>query len=322
MEHFIFALNATMPIFLLILLGWFLQRIKLTNDIFNKTADTFVFKCALPFSLFVSISKMDFYSDFDLKFCLFCFLCTTVMFFGTWWISALVLKDKTAIGAFAQASVRSSSAILGVTLAISIYGETGMVPMMILSAVPFFNIYSVLILNFSPQMDENGNLLPGSKGNGAVKKALRNIVTNPMVIGILSGVPFSIFKIHLPSILLDGMTMIGDTASPLALLAVGGSFSAAEALKRWKLAAVASFVKLMALPAVLLALAAALGFRNSEMVAILIMAGSPTTVACYVMARNMHADTVLTSNTIVLSTLFSSVTITFWLFILRTFGLL
>ena len=56
------------------------------------------------------------------------------------------------------------------------------------------------------------------------------------------------------------------------------------------------------------------------MVAILIMLASPTTVSCYVMAKNMDNDDILTSNVIVLTTLLSSVTLTLWIFILRSIG--
>ena len=82
-----------------------------------------------------------------------------------------------------------------------------------------------------------------------------------------------------------------------------------------------SCIKLFLLPAVFLPIAALMGFRNSEMIAILIMTGSPSTVAGYVMAKNMHADSVLTSNAVLLSTLLSAVSITLWLFLLRRFGL-
>ena len=68
--------------------------------------------------------------------------------------------------------------------------------------------------------------------------------------------------------------------------------------------------------------AAALGFRRSELIAILIMTGSPTTVASFVMAKSMHADGVLASNAVLLSTILSSVSITFWLYLLRSFGLI
>lgn len=320
MDNFIFSLNATVPVFLMILLGYFLQRIGFLNAPFNKTANEYVFRCALPISLFRSIAGMDFYSDFDPKFCLFCFAVTTVMFFGVWGASWLLLKDKGQIGAFAQASVRSSAAILGVTIAVNIYGSSGMVPMMIMSSVPFFNVYSVLILSFSPQVDENGHLIPASKGGGAVKKACLNVIKNPLILGILAGLPFSLLRLQVPTMIDSALASVGGTASPIALIVVGASFSGGEALTRWKPAVVSSLIKLVLLPALFLPLAVWLGFRQSELIAILIMAGSPTTVASYVMAKNMGGDGVLTANVVLLSTLLSSVTITGWLYLMVSLG--
>lgn len=322
MSSFVFALNATLPVFLVILLGWFLTRVHLLNDAFLKAADQYVFKCALPVSLFLSIAKMDLYSDFDPKFCLFCFVVTTIVFFGVWGCARLFLKNRALIGAFTQAAARSSAAILGIAFAVNIYGDSGMVPMMIVSAVPFFNIYSVLILTFSPQVDDAGRLLPpAAEGGALVKKACLNVLKNPIILGILAGIPFALLRISLPTILNSTLTTVGGTATPIALLVIGGSFSGAEALKKWKPAAVASFIKLFLLPGLFLPAAVALGFRTSELVAILIMLGSPTTVSCYVMAKNMNGDGVLTSNVVVLTTLFSSVSITLWLSLLRSFAL-
>lgn len=322
MENFIFALTATVPVFLIIGFGFFLQHIHFLDEPFLKTANEYVFRYALPVNLFCSISSMDFYSDFDLSFCLFCFLGTTAMFLGVWAAAWFLMKDKGQIGAFSQACARSSAAVLGIALATNIYGDAGMVPMMIMSAVPFFNVYSVLILSFSPQIDENGHLLPPAHGTEAVKKACINVAKNPMIIGILAAVPFALLRIPVPTMVESGLKSLGATASPIALLVVGASFSGSEALKRLKGAALVSFVKLFLLPAVFLPLAALLGFRNSQMIAILIMAGSPTTVASFVMAKSMKADEVLTSNSIVLSTLLSALSITFWLYVMRAFALI
>lgn len=322
MENFLFALNATVPVFLIIFLGFLLQKVHLLNDAFNKTANEFVFKCALPVSLFRSMAGMDFYSEFDPGFCLFCFTATTVMFLGVWAAAWGLMKDKGQVGAFAQASARSSAAILGVALAVNIYGDSGMVPMMIMSSVPFFNVYSVLILSFSPHVDGEGRLIPAAHGSGAVKAACVNVAKNPLIIGILLGIPFALLRLTVPAMLDSALKSVGATATPVALLVVGASFSGSEALKRWKGAVCSAFVKLFLLPGIFLPLAALLGFRESELIAILIMAGSPTTVACFVMAKNMHADGVLTSNAVLLSTILSAVSITFWLYLLRAFGLI
>ena len=315
-DNFVFAINATLPVFLVILLGRLLNKIGILTEGFCKPANTYVFKVALPVSLFSSVAGMDLYSDFNLSFFLFCAGATTVMFMGVWAVSALCLKDKTLVGEFAQAAARSSAAILGLAFAVNIYGNTGMVPMMIVAAVPLFNMYSVVILSFSQSAED------GQTRKNRIIQAAVNAAKNPIIIGVLLGLPFALLKIKLPTVLSSTVSTVGGTATPVALLVVGASFSKTEALKRARLASAAAAVKLFLLPLVFLPIAAILGFRNSELVAIMIMVGSPTTVSCYVMAKNMKAEGVLTSNTVLLSTLFSSVSITLWLYVLKTLKLI
>ena len=64
-----------------------------------------------------------------------------------------------------------------------------------------------------------------------------------------------------------------------------------------------------------------MGFRREELVAILVMLGSATTVTSFVMAKNMGHDGTLSSGVVMLTTLFSAFTLTGWLYILRSFGM-
>ena len=83
---------------------------------------------------------------------------------------------------------------------------------------------------------------------------------------------------------------------------------------------VAAFLKLIGLTAIFLPIAVWLGFRDQKLLALVIMLASPTTPTAYIMAKNMHGDDVLSSSVIVLTTFFSALTLTFWIFIMRYFG--
>lgn len=327
MADFIFSLNATLPIFLIMVLGWFLMRIGLFTKEFNKVADKYVFKVALPVLLFKDIATADIRSDFNLTFVLFCMITTTIMFLAIWGLSYIFIKDKTQVGAFAQASARGSAAVLGIAFIDNIYGNSGMAPLMIVSAVPLYNILSVIILTFSADMGKEAQKnkltdnVSNSKGSN-IKKACINVVKNPIIIGIFLGLPFSIFGISIPVIPLKAVTSIAQTATPIALLVVGAGFEGAKAIKKIKLTAVATFIKLVLLPLIFFPFAIAFGFRGSELVAILVMLGSPTTVTCYIMAKNMGNDEVLSSSIVVMATLLSSVTLTGWIFVLKVMGLI
>lgn len=316
MENFIFSLNATLPIFLLILIGWFLMQIGLFNREFTSVADRYVFKVALPLLCFKDIATANIREMFSIKFVLFCSIGTTLMFLGVWFFARWYCKDKSMIGAFTQAAARGSAAILGIAFVENIYGNSGMAPMMIVSAVPLYNIFSVVILTFGSSDAENENI------GTTIKRACINVIKNPIIIGIIIGAVFAVGNIPIPAVPMKTITNIANTASPIALLVVGATFEGRKALTKIKPSLVATLIKLVIIPAVFFPFAILFGFRNSELVAILVMLGSPTTVSCYIMAKNMHNDAVLTSSIIVLATLISSITLTLWIFLLKSFALI
>lgn len=314
MGNFLFSLNVTLPIFIIILVGGFLKRIGLLNEGFTSVADKFVFKVALPVQLFRDIAAMDIRADFSGKFVLFCMIATTCMFAATWILGGVFLKDKSMVGAFAQAAARGSAAILGIAFVENIYGSSGMTPMMIVAAVPLFNIYSVIILTVtSTEGKFNGTL---------VKKLVVGVVTNPIILGIAAGMIWSLLRLPMPVILSKSVNYIATTATPLALLVLGATFKGREALNKIGPTIAAAFLKLVAIPAVIFPFAIHMGFRGSELVAIMIMLASPTTVTCYIMAKNMGGDDTLSASVVMVATLLSSVTLTLWVFVMKSFGLI
>lgn len=314
MSNFIFSLNATVPIFLVILLGWVLMQKQMLTKEFASVADKFVFKIALPCMLFKDIATANIKETFDLTFLLFCMITTTVMFLTVWLLTALLMKDKSMVGAFIQASVRGSSAVLGIAFVQNIYGNSGMAPMMIIAAVPLYNIFSVIILTFHSNDD--------TKDTNKIKTACINVLKNPIIIAIFVALIVALLEIPIPTMAQKTVDNVAATATPLALLVVGATFEGKQAISKIKPTALATFIKLILLPTLFLPLAYLFGFRNSEMVSILVMLASPTTVTCYIMAKNMHNDAVLSSSIVVTATLFSSVTLTMWVYILRSLSLI
>ena len=148
MNNLIFSLNATLPVFLMMVLGYFLRYIKMLGPEFIKNANTLNFKVTLPVLLFVDIGASDISSRWDTFYVMFCMIATTIGFFIIWGLTKLFMKDQDMTGAFVQASFRSSAAVLGVAFIQNMYGNAGMAPLMIIGTVPLFNIYSVIVLTF------------------------------------------------------------------------------------------------------------------------------------------------------------------------------
>ena len=313
MSNLIYSINATLPIFLLIILGKVLKTTKIINDEFTKTADRYVFRIALPALLFSDLTENNVGSAFDGKYVLFCFSVTIFSIAVLWGLTEKFMKNEEQKGAFIQGSYRSSAAILGLAFINNMYDSVGMAPLMIIGCVPLYNIFAVIILTLK---GDNG----GKKPN--MKETFINVMKNPSLLSILIALPFALLNLHFPSFVNKAIGSVANTATPLALISIGASFEGKKALKKMKPTLLASFIKLILLVGLFLPLAVFFGYRNQELMALLVMLGSPTTVSSYIMAKNTGNDGILTSSIIVLTTLLSSLTLTLWIFVLKSFGVL
>ena len=313
MENLIFSLNATIPIFLMMLLGMLFRKLGWMDEVFAAKMNKFVFLVPLPVLLFEQLATVDFSEVWDIKFILFCFVVTAISITISTVIS-LLWKDQSIKGEFIQATYRSSAALLGIAFIQNIYGTVGMAPLMIIGSVPLYNVMAVVVLSFF----KPGN---NSFDKALVKKTLKGIVTNPIIIGIVAGFVWSALKLPMPLILHKTVSSIGATATPMGLMSMGATFEMKKATSKMKPTLVAVFMKLIGFCAIFLPVAAMLGFRNEQLIAILVMLGSATTVSSFVMARNMGHEGTLSSGVIMMTTLLSAFTLTMWLDVLRSFGL-
>lgn len=310
MDNLIFSLNATVPIFLMMILGLFFNKIGWMDEDFANKMNKFVFRIPLPVLLFGDLAVVDIKEAWDTKFVVFCFVITLISISIAIGISCL-LKDRNIQGEFIQGAYRSSAALLGIAFIQNIYGNAGMAPVMIIGSVPLYNIMAVLVLSI---------FKPGQSGldKAVLKRTAKGIVTNPIILGIVAGLLWSALGLKMPHIMQKTVTNIGGVATPMGLMAMGATFDIKKAFAKVKPAAVATFMKLIGLAAIFLPIAITLGFRREELVAILVMLGSATTVSCFVMAKNMGHEGVLSSSVVMLTTLFSAFTLTGWLYILKS----
>jgi len=313
-NNLVFSLNATMPIFFMMVVGWVLKKTGFLDDNTTNKINQLVFKFFLPALLFMDLAKEDFLTVWNGKLVGFCFLATVVSI-----ILAAVLslfnKNREERGEFIQAAFRSGAATLGIAFMQNIYNDTTMVALMIIGSVPLYNIMSVLILSFTANNAETKKT-----GKSRLISALRNVVTNPIILGIAAGLLWSLLQLPQPVMLTKTMTYLGNLASPLALIALGASFEFSQAKEKIGVTGAITGIKLILFCLLFLPLAIVMGFRNEALVAILIMLGSATTSSCFIMAKNMGHKGIVSSCAVMSTTLFSSFTLSLWLFILKSRG--
>lgn len=314
MENLIFSLNATVPVFLLMILGMFFKKIGWVSEKFAAEMNKFVFLVPLPVLVFKDLATVDFQQTWDSHFVLFCFGVTILSIIIAVLLSFL-LRERSVQGEFIQASYRSSAALLGIALINNVYGGSVMGPLMILGSVPLYNIMAVIILSFFHRERKKMN-------SELLKSTLRGIVTNPIIIGIAAGCFWSIAKLPYPPIFSKTVDNLSAMATPLGLIAMGATFNLKKALGEIRPIILSTFMKLFGYCILFLPLAVKMGFIGEKLIAILIMLGSATTTSSFVMAKNMGHEGILSSSVIMLTILLNGFSITFWIFLLRSFGLI
>ena len=312
MKNLILSFNIILPLFLCIALGYFLRRIKLLSDETVQALNKLTFKVFLPVYLFNNVYSTNLSQAWNGKRVLFSVLGVVGLFLLLLLVIPLLEKDPKKRGVMIQGIFRSNFALFGLPLAISLCGEEKAGPTALLVAliVPVYNVLAVLALE----------IYRGGKPN--VLKILKGIVTNPLIIASLIGIILNILPFSLPESIVKACSDIGKVATPLSLVALGGSFVISEVRKNLRPLLIVLLGKLIISPLLLVAIAVLLGFRDETLVPVMIMFGAPIAVSSYPMAQQMDGDGELAGQLVVLSSALCILTIFLWIFALKQLGLI
>ncbi|MCL1936192.1 MAG: AEC family transporter [Defluviitaleaceae bacterium] len=316
LNNFILSVSSVAPTIILLALGMFLKKAKFINKAFLTDANKLVFYLGIPALLFTNIYNTNIHDIFDLKFTIFIISSTTLWFFIVWIFSYFILRKNfySVIGSFVQGSFRSNVPILALPILINILGteDAAKGTLGIAFLIPLYSIMSIVLLSLH---NENNK-------NISIKKMILEILKNPLLIAIIIGSIFSITNTTLPFILITPITMIAGFSTPTALICLGGGIVFSKFSDGFKYVVYSSILKLIIMPIFVGVLAYIFGFNGTDFVIIIIMAALPTSVSSYVMAVELGGDTYIASTNIVITTVLSGITLTFWIFFLINMGFL
>ncbi len=321
LENLIFCLNVVLPTFTMILLGALAVYFGvMERPVMNKIGGA-VFTWCISSRIFLDVSGADANQMKDLSMTMYCFFATVITYMIIWVLAWRFIKHKESTGAFIHVAYRSSFTILGLSMVRNMAGEAGVAkcaPLFSMVAL-VYNILAVLCLSRKNGSEEQEGLASlGARSKDICCK----LVTNPLILAVLIGLPFSIMNIKLPHLLLKPIQYLGDIAVPLALLCIGAGLEVSKIKSRLFYGITAALIKTLFLAVLVVPVAVALGFRGLDLaiIAILFTAANPS--ATYVMTAAMGGDGSLAAAGTLFSTVFSVFTTTAALYILKTLGLI
>lgn len=325
MSDLLFAVNAVLPIILMISVGYALKRIGILEDETAKKLNTLVFRVFLPVMLFLNIYKIEDLGAIDLSFVLYAIGMTLLLFLIGIPVVHVMFRDNAQRSAILQGIFRSNYALVGIPLAQSLFGEEGSIMASLLSAfiVPTFNILAVVALTVYSAGDKK----PSISG------VLRGIIKNPLIQGIACGlavlgirailVHFGIdFRLSQITPVYKTLQNLSSVATPLALIVLGARFelSAVPTLKRQII--VGTVARVVIVPLVGLSGAFLIGgYSGAQFATFVACFCTPVAVSSVPMSQEMGADAELMGQLVVWTTVFSALTIFIASYLLRVVGI-
>ena len=313
MDNLLLAFTVVFPLCALMLLGYFLKTIKMLDQHSLEVFNVGVFKVFLPCLLFKNVYTANVEEVLNptfLGFCVATVIVTTLVLFV---IIPLIEKDKAKIGVMIQGIFRSNFVLFGLPVATNLFGEenTGLVSVMIAIIVPLYNFIAVIVLE----------IFRGSKKIN-FGKIIKGIISNPLILASLLAMCFLALDIKLPNFLYEPIDDISKMATPLSLIILGGCFDFSQLGGNLRNLSICVLGKLVIVPAIALAIAVAIGYRNIELGSYLTMISAPTAVSSFTMAQQMDGDGVLASQIVVVTTALCIFSIFVWIFVLKQLNLL
>ena len=323
-ENLAISVNAVLPLIICMAAGYLFRRTKLVDEGFCRKCNTFCFKTFLPLMIFMNVYNSDLESAVQPGAFLFAAAAVLVIFAAAFLIIPRIVRKGSVDSAGSPVSAASRQAVLiqcifrsnfvifGYQVVANVYGagEAAVASVMAAIVVPLYNVLAVITLEYFTN-SKNG-----------LRPVILGIIKNPLIIGAVAALLFKLSGLTLPAPFYTGLSDMAGMATPLALVVLGGTFHF-DALRRNAGAlAIGTLGKIVVSPLVMVPIAAAFGFRDANLLSLVIVFASPAAVNSYTMAAAYGHDPELAGQLVVVTSVLSMVSVFGWIFLLRTLGLI
>ena len=313
MDNFLLCFNAIVPLLLLMLLGYWLKRVNFIPKAGFDAMDKLCFKILVPTMLFSNVYGADFSRQFHLNATVFMELSILGTFLVSFFLVPRVMAgSREDIATVIHGVCHGNLAVLGIPLISNLFGDGGMAVYSILLActTPLINPLMV----FEHVYFQGHRIKPG--------RLIVNVFSSPFLVGTLAGLTCKIVGIRFPLFLQTTISNIKAIASPLCLIALGGSFSFGSIRGMAGKVVGSVLTKCVLIPMVVLGIAVALGFRGVVLASLLVIFSCPSAAATYSFCTGYCGNPGLASQIVVYTTAFSILSMFCWVFLFLQLGLL
>lgn len=311
-ESLLVGVRVIIPMIVFMGLGYLFRVIKIAGEKTFRELNKICFKSFLPVMVFYNIYQSDLKEDFEGQVLAFAVVSVFIIFFVVILIVNRVWKGSPNRSVLIQGMYRSNFVLYGMEVTRTLCGsdEMGMASILVAVIIPIYNVLAVILFTFY------------GTGKKSVRSVILGIIKNPLIIASVIGILVNISGLQLPELAESVVDNLSDIATPLALLCLGGTFTFDQVLTYRKELVAVCLTRLVIVPFIFLGLAVLFGIRGSNLAAFLAMYGSPAAVSSYTMAGEMGGNHELAGAIVVVTSVFSILTMFLWIVLLDFFGLI
>ncbi|MGM0785381.1 MAG: AEC family transporter [Pseudomonadota bacterium] len=291
------------PLFLLILLGALLGRLKQPGGDFWPQLERLIYYLLFPAMLVATLATAN-VSQVPIGRLAAVLLGALLVFSVVLWrLRHRLAPDGATFTSLFQGAIRFNTYV-GVAGAAALHGAPGATVAAVAVAlmVPVINVLCVLCF-----------IAAGTLGSSSLGKSLAALVRNPLILACLAGIALNLSGVGLPGWSQATVELLGRAALPLGLVAVGVALRPQALIRHDRGVWVANLVKLVVLPAMVLLLAWVAGLDPVSRDVALLFAALPTATSAYILARQLGGDSELMAALITGQTLLAMLTLPLWL---------
>ena len=292
------------PVFLLIILGNFLRRIKVPDVSFWEINDKLCYWVLIPALLFHYISQINLSSEMLYSYSIIIYVGFFIAILTVLILGKLLGYPPERWTSILQGAVRQN-AFIALAITGSLFGDEGLkiASIFMLIYVPSINIIIVttMVMNFGQ-----------SKKNASKNEFITVFIElskNPFILAMIAGLIFSIAQSEKLKVIIDTSGLLGSAALPIMLLTIGAKIKVRDLALTITPIIISNFLKLLALPLIAFFVANYLGLSEIEVVVAVIFAAVPTAVSSHTLARQFGADDQLMTSIITTQVILSFITI-------------
>jgi len=312
-SHLVHQISLSLPLFLLIVAGYILGRFSGWPASVNEGLNRFCFSIVLPCMLFHVMSKFYQTPSVDMRLLLAYFgSCFAVYALGRIIAKYVFNLDPISASVFSVGGIFSNNTMLGIPLAILLLGADSLPSVAMVLA--FNSLILWTLVTASVEWSRNGSL----SVQGIIKTLIR-VVKNPLIIGIILGLAWSLLRRPLPGFIDQPVNMVAGMAAPLSLIALGMSLSRYNIREGLRESYAICLLKLLAQPLVIIAIAWAIGLPGAETQVVVLLGSMSMGINVYLMAQTFGVMQGATATSTLLSTAFSALTTPLLLMLLERF---